>query len=388
MQQLALGGTLMFMDSSRNALLMLQQFGQSVWLNELPRQLLREFRLQKLMEEDGVTGIAPFPLDLNTVLVHDSSYAREILSAQVGTDAAAARETYEHMQVQDTREAADAFRGMYARSEGRYGIVCFPSFSSPAADSSVILSEARRLWRMLDRSNVMMSVPASPAGLTALRQLLSDGISVNVTLLCTVKRYLEVLDCFAGALEERLKAQRPLTDVTTLASFCVGPIDALVNAKLESIRNPPEMERAHAYLRKAGTGVACFAYQELRKFTASPRWRALAARGAKVQRLLWAQVNSQSAAEENLRCIDDLIGPETISAISLATLGEYRHRGRPRPSLLEANLYETAVLPSELSRFGIDLESIGDRAQSELLRDFAAVIDASVDQISARRAAL
>lgn len=376
----------MFMDSSGNPVLLLQQYGQSVWLNELQRRSLRKLGLTRLMEDDGLSGIAPLPLNLKAAIPDDVSYEADILRNPVGAEPIQARQIYEQIILQDTRDAADAFRGIFERSEGRYGIVCMPCLSPTSSDPGMILEEARRIWQALDRPNVMATIPASASALPALGQLIAEGISVNVTCLCGVKRYAEVLEAIASALEERVRAGRSVNAIASLAGFCIREIDAQVDAELTSIRDTRKAAPAHELLGKAGTAIGCFAYQELKKFAASPRGRSLAANGAKPQRLLWMHSNAGSHVKEDLRNIDALIGTETISAVSLATLEEYRRHGRPRPTL-EANLYETATLASELSQLGIDLESVGDRAQSGLLREFAAIIDASVDEISAQRTA-
>jgi transaldolase len=374
------------MSIGRNPLRELQKLGQSVWLDDLHREMLQTAALTRLINEDGVSGITSTPSILQRALIEDPRYRSAIQLQSANSSATVAeRDVYERLILEDARMAADAFRHVYHRSAGREGFVCLEVSPLLASDTAGTVAEATRLWRALDRANAMISVPATRAGLPAIAQLISAGINVNATLLFGVGRYREVLDAFATGLEERQSAGHAVTGIASVASLFVSRIDTLVDHELALLTKPEASQRARALLGKAGREVARFVYQDFKKFVASPRWRALAAYGALAQRPLWASTGTENAAYSDFKYVDELIGQDTITTLPIATLAAYRDHGNPVPSLETPNLYEVATMPADLLALGVELDAVSRALETEGVARFTASYNTSFAAISAYR---
>ena len=284
----------------------------------------------------------------------------------------------------DARDAADALHRTYQRSGGRDGFVSLGVSPLLADDTPGTVAEARRLWRALDRPNAMIAVPATQRGLPALRLLLGEGINVNATLIFGVTRYREVLDAFAAGLEDRKCTGNSIDRIASVASLFVSPIDTLVDEKLVAVHDTDRPERARTLLGKAGTEVARFAYQDFKKFISSPRWGALAASGARPQRLLWASTGMENPVYSDVKYIDELIGRDTVTTLSLGTLAAYREHGRPAPRL-EDHLNEVAMLPSDLLTVGIDLEQTSQQLETQAVKNLSENFKSLMTEIAALR---
>ena len=277
-----------------NLLRALQEFGQSIWLDDLHRELLRSDELARLIDDDGISGVTSNPSIFQHAIAEDPSYRADI--RRLRTAGAAPRDIYEQLVFQDVRNAADALHRVYQRSGGHDGFVSLEVSPSLAADTSGTVTEARRLWLALNRPNAMIKVPATRQGLPAVRRLISEGINVNATLLFGVTRYREVLDAFAAGLDDRKSAGEAIDRIASVASVFVSRIDTLVDDKLAAVHDADRSGRAHTLVGKAGIEVARFAYQDFKKFVASARWGALAASGVRPQRLLWASTGTKNTA--------------------------------------------------------------------------------------------
>jgi len=349
-----------------NPLRQLQELGQSVWLDDLGARLLDSGELDRLVSEDGVSGVTSNPTILQKALAGESAYRSDIHRQRVA--GATTAQICENLMVHIARRAADALRAVHERTAGQDGFVSLEVPPALAGDTPGTIAAARRLWLALDRPNVMIKVPATPAGLPAVRQLVADGINVNVTLLFGVTRYREVLEAYAAGVEERRVAGRELMTVASVASVFVSRIDTLVDAALETAadRHP----RARELLGRAGTGVARFIYGDFKKFLASAQWQRLAAYGARPQRPLWASTSTKNPAYSDVKYVDALIGPMTVTTVPLDTLALFRDHGRPGPTL-ETDPYQVASLPGELLALGIDLERVSQQLEDEGVRKFA-----------------
>jgi transaldolase len=368
-------------DWAHNRVKILQEFGQSVWLDDLRRSFVRNGDLARLIREDGISGVSSTPMSFEKAIAADPLYREEILSRrESGADA---KEIYTHLAVQDAREAADQLLRVHERTGGRDGFVCLDISPPLAADADGMIAEARRLWLALGRPNVMVKIPVTRAGLAAARQLTAEGINVCVTALFGLAQYREAFEAYASGLEERVRRGSALAPAASVAEIFVSPIDTLVDVRLTAISDPGEAVQARELLGKAGVDVARFAYQDFKELTASPRWQVLASSGAAVQRLLWAGTRSPDPTYSDVKYIDELIGRQTIAAASVTTLSAYRDHGRPALTLA-SDVYETAVLPADLRRFRIDLEQVSEELQAKEIQAWIAAYDASLSTISAQ----
>ncbi len=362
---------------AKNPLLELEALDQSVWLDDIQRDWLDDGTLARLIEEDGVSGVTSNPAIFHKAIRDHHGYDEAIQAlAERGVGAA---EMVESLMVEDVRRAADRLRGVYEASGGRDGFVSLEVSPHLAHDAAGTVTEARRLWRRVSRANLMVKVPATRAGLAAIRQLIGEGINVNVTLLFSVVRYGEVVEAWLAALEDCAAAGRPLQRIASVASFFLSRIDTLVDRRLDALGTP-----AAAELRgQAALASARLAYRHSRDWVAAPRWRALAARGAQPQRLLWASTSAKDEAYSDVKYVEALIGPGTINTMPANTLAAYRDHGQPA-ARLEQDLDLARGLPARLAGLGIDLESAAGELELDGVRKFVEPYDALIRMLGER----
>jgi transaldolase len=363
-----------------NPLRQLRELGQSVWLDDLSEQLLRTGELTRLIAHDGISGVTSNPTILQKAIADDPGYLAE--TRRQAAAGVTVPHICENLVAALVRRAADELRHVHAHAAGQDGFVSLEVSPLLANDAAGTIAAARRLWLALDRPNAMIKVPATTSGLLAARQLICDGINVNVTLLFGIARYRQVLDAFAAGLEDRRIAGRPLAGVASVASVFVSRIDTLVDEELTASAKRHEASGAPALLGRAGTEVARFVYQDFKKFIASPKWRQLAAYGARPQRPLWASTSTKDPAYSDVKYLDALIGPDTVTTVPLETLALFRLHGKPALTL-ESNLYDVATLTSDLLEYGIDLDRVSQQLESEGLRKFADSYHALLANITA-----
>lgn len=354
---------------ANNPLLQLNKFGQSVWLDLLSRKLLASGQLQQLIEKDGLRGITSNPAifqeaigeshdydDAIRVLVHEGKLVDEI---------------YQTITVEDVQWAADLFRSTYSRSRGAYGFASLEVSPHLAYDTAGTIEEARRLWQALDRSNVFIKVPSTKEGLPAIKQLISEGINVNVTLLFGLPRYQEVIRAYIEGLAERMKVGQPLDHVTSVASFFLSRIDVLVDSKLEELSHKGNDQSELATQLRGQTAIASakVAYQIYKEIFTSEEFRSLEERGAKKQWLLWASTGTKNPEYSDVKYVEPLIGPETINTMPLKTIEAYRHHGQPAPRLEEDLIVAYQVFAS-LAEVGLDLDEVTQQLEEEGVQKF------------------
>jgi transaldolase len=348
---------------AHNSLLALASHGQSVWLDGLERQTLEEGTFDHLIAEHGLAGITASAATFAQALAHTDDYQAAI--TELRRRGAAAEEIYERLAVYDVRRAAHQFRRLHHRSAGRDGYVSLELSPSVAHDSEATITEARRLWRLLDRPNIMVKVPATGSAVAAVQQLTRDGINVNITLLFSVERYAEVNNAYMTGLQQRLHAGEAIDQVASVASFCISRIDAQVDKLLDQL--------AQSRSRHAGAGtrdlhataaIACaaLAYQQFQERCAAPRWQALATRGARAQRPCWVIERDTISAE--LRYLDELVAPDTIISAALATLSAYRDHGDPGLRL-QATVGQAQSVLRQLGAVGIELAALAPELEEQ-----------------------
>jgi transaldolase/glucose-6-phosphate isomerase len=350
----------------------LRQHGQSVWLDFIRRTLIRGGELRRLVEEDGVGGVTSNPAIFEKAIEGSDDYkaAIEELAGQPGLTP---KDVFERLAVQDIQDAADVLAPVYARTRTGDGYVSLEVAPDLAHDTAGTLAEARRLWKATGRPNVMIKVPATPAGVPAIRTLLAEGINVNITLLFARAAYEQVAWAFVEALEERVAAGRPVDTVASVASFFVSRIDTAVDAQLEEkleTAAPPEQARLQGLLGRVAIANAKLAYQSYQQIFSGPRWEALARRGAHVQRVLWASTGTKNPRYSDVLYVEELIGPDTVNTMPPETLNAFRDHGRVRPSLEEDVSGARQVL-DDLEKAGISLDRVTDDLLADGVKKFA-----------------
>ena len=346
-----------------NPLKVLHDQGQAVWLDFLSRGFIAEGGLRKLVEQDGLSGVTSNPSIFEKAIGHSDEYD-EAISAMLGQCDRPVSELYERLAVEDIRHAADVLRPVFDATSGGDGYVSIEVSPYLAMDTRRTIAEAKRLWSEVDRSNLMVKVPATAAGLPAIRALTAEGINVNITLLFSQQVYDEVAEAYLSGLETRAAAGADLSRVASVASFFVSRIDSAVDAllddKIAQANDPDEKARLGKLKGRVAIANARLAYQRYKRLIAGERWKSLAANGAKPQRLLWASTGTKNKAYSDVLYVDELIGPDTVNTVPPATLEAFRDHGRVRPSLTE-NPEEAQATLKTLQDAGISLKDVTDR---------------------------
>lgn len=358
----------------KNPLLKLQSCGQSIWLDFISRGMLDSGELLRLIKENGLTGVTSNPSIFEKAIAESSDYDDAIRSlALEGKNAA---EIYEELIVEDIRRTADLFRPLYDRMEGRDGFVSLEVSPRLAHDTAGTILEARHLWARVDRPNVLIKVPGTLEGITAIRVLISEGINVNVTLLFGIPRYQRVAEAYIAGLEERAASGLSLEHISSVASFFLSRIDVLVDPLLEKkLQEGGRLANSASLLRgKVAIASAKAAYQLYMEIHDTDRFRKLAARGALPQRVLWASTSSKNPADSDVKYVEALIGPDTINTIPLETLTAYRDHGNPALRL-EEDMDEARLVLKQLPETGIDLDAVTSQLENEGIEKFVKPFD-------------
>lgn len=346
-----------------NPLRHLAALGQSVWLDDIRRAWLEDGTLARLIAEDGVSGVTSNPAILEKAIAGHHDYDRAIV--ELAHRGRSARDIYETLVVEDLQRAADLLHPVHEETAGRDGYVSLEVSPHLAHDTEATIAEAQRLWARVARPNLMIKVPATAAGLPAIRRLIALGINVNVTLLFSVTRYRAVVEAHLAGIEDRRQAGGPLAGVASVASFFLSRIDTLVDARLDAL-GTPEAQRL-----RGAAAIACarLAYLYYKEWTANPRWQVLDAAGARPQRLLWASTSTKDKAYSDVKYVEALIGPETVSTLPLETVAAYRDHGKPARRL-EEELDATRALPGRLAARGLELDTLGEELERQGIQKF------------------
>ena len=369
-----------------NPLLQLAAAGQSVWLDYIHRKILENAELRRLIDQDGVTGVTSNPSIFEQSIGHGTDYD-DRLQGLLGLGVEAAAELYERLAIFDVRAAADQLRPVYDRLLRRDGYVSLEVSPHLAMDTQATVAEARRLWQAVDRPNLMIKVPGTGPGAIAVRQLISEGININVTLLFDISAYLVVAEAHVEGLEALMAGGGDLSKVHSVASFFISRIDAAVD-KLIDARLAAGAGADAAGLAKLRGKVAIanakIAYRRYREDLDCPRWEKLAAAGASPQRLLWASTGVKDPAYPDVYYVEALIGPDTVNTMPAKTMDAFRDHGRIGTTLRELpyEAYEVEVLTETL---GVTLKEITDRLLIDGLRRFAQSYDDLLAALSVKR---
>ena len=357
--------------SPRNPLLELRKLGESVWLDDIGRALLDDGTLARLIRDDGIAGLTSNPAIFAHSMMNDATYAQRI--ARLQSDVSSALALYEELALADLRDAAALLRPLYDSTSGGDGYVSMEVSPHLADDSPGSYKEAQRLWQRLSIPNAFIKIPGTEAGVPVIRDLIAAGINVNVTLLFSPERYRAVARAYREGLGRRAADGKPLASVASVASFFLSRIDTAVDKLLDGLaaRGQPA---ARALRGKAAIACACRAYEIFEETIAEPEWEALAARGARPQRLLWASTSTKDPSYSPIKYVEELVVPGTINTMPLETLNAYRRLGRPELTL-ERHLAEASDVREGLERLDVDLEAVAQQLEREGVAKFIEPFD-------------
>jgi transaldolase/glucose-6-phosphate isomerase len=346
------------------------RLGQSIWYDNIRRGLIASGELDRLVAA-GLRGVTSNPAIFAKAIAGSGDYAEAIAATPSGSPEA----IYERLAIEDIRAAADALLPVYEESGRRDGYVSLEVSPVLAHDTAGTVAEAVRLWREVARDNLMIKVPATPEGIPAIRALIVLGINVNVTLLFATAAYERVAEAYVSGLEQYAACGGDVSRIASVASFFVSRIDSAVDPLV-----PLDLRGRVAIANAKVT------YERYKRICAGERWRALAARGAQTQRLLWASTSTKDPAYRDVVYVEELIGPETVNTVPPATFDAFRDHGRARPSLEEDVPAAHATL-AELERFGLDFDRVTDRLLEEAVEAFQDAFDALLAAVACTRIA-
>ena len=363
---------------STNRLQQLHDAGVSIWLDFIDRELLSSGRLRRMIETDFITGETTNPTIFEKALAEGHEYDEQLSGAARELTPS---ELFELVETEDVRTACDIFADVYTSTKGGDGYVSIEVSPAAANDAEATVREAQRLWHAVDRPNLMVKVPGTAEGAIAVRQLISQGINVNITLLFAINAHARVIDAYIAGLEDRLRAGNTIDSVASVASFFVSRVDSEVDKRLNGIAaSKPAAEREHVLrLRgKAAIANAKLAYRLFEAKFSGERWERLAAKGARLQRPLWASTGTKNPEYGDTIYVEELIGPNSVNTVPPATLDAFRDHGKVRQSITEG-LDQAQLSLAELEAAGISMEEVTNK----LLVDGLASFQKSFDQLTA-----
>lgn len=372
-----------------NPLLDIQQYGQSLWYDNIQRSLITSGALKNLIENDGLMGITSNPAIFEKAITGSTDYheALQALARQPGMDAKA---IYEHLAVDDIQMAADVLSPVYASTHARDGYVSLEVSPYLAHDTAGTIAEARRLWQDVHRPNVMIKVPATPAGIPAIQQLISEKINVNVTLLFDMAVYEQVAEAYLAGVEALVASGGDPSGVASVASFFISRIDTavdnLIEARLQTAQGT-DAQLLRSLLGKVAIANARLTYQRYQAIYDTARWQALAVRGAQTQRLLWASTSTKNPQYRDVLYVEELVGRDTVNTVPTATFEAFRDHGRARASL-EEGLEEARHVMETLERVGISIQEVAEKLLAEGVKLFADPFDTLLSAVEKKRQAL
>ena len=361
--------------TQQNPLKELAEYGQSPWLDFIRRNLITSGELQRLIDEDGLKGVTSNPAIFEKALSAGDDYKDFI--REKAAAAKDANDLYEQIAVRDIQSAADILKRVYEATDKRDGYVSLEVSPALAGDTEKTLEEARRLWKIVDRPNLMVKVPATAEGIPAIEQLISEAININVTLLFSQDAYRKVAEAFVAGLEKRAAAGEDLSAVASVASFFVSRIDSLIDAQIEekSQTASGEDKTLLENLRgKVAVANAKMAYQIYEEIFSGERWEKLEKKGAQTQRVLWASTSTKNPEFRDVLYVEELIGKDTVNTIPPATWDAFRDHGHLRNSLTE-NIEDAKKTLADLEKAGISLKDATDKLLIDAVRLFVEPFD-------------
>ena len=360
-----------------NPLKELLNFGQSMWLDYIRRDLFSSGKLKKLIDDDGLRGMTSNPAIFEKAIA-DSNLYDDMLKSLAGRSDLDTTAKFEQLAIRDIQDAADILRPVYNSTKGRDGYVSLEVSPYLAHKTQETIDEARRLWKSVGRENVMIKIPGTPAGLPAIQQCISEGININITLLFAKDVYEQVAEAYIAGVEQLAKNGGDVKKMASVASFFISRIDSLVDSKIEeklkSSTDPKQQALLKNLLGKIAIANGKLAYESYRRIFSGPRWDALAAKGAQTQRVLWASTSTKNPAYRDVIYVEELIGPDTVNTMPPATIDAFRDHGKPRQSLTE-NVAGAKQTMDDLAKAGISIKEVTDKLTADAVKLFADAFD-------------
>lgn len=369
-----------------NPLKKLETFGQSIWLDYIRCDLIASGELSRLIEEDGLRGMTSNPSIFEKAIAESSLYDEDI--SDMGLNEKDVKTIYETISQRDVKNAADEFRSVYEKTDCDDGYVSLEVNPHLAHDTKGTLKEARRLWVALNRPNALIKVPATSEGIPAIRQLISEGINVNVTLIFGLPRYRQVAEAYIAGLEARLNKGESVNQIASVASFFLSRIDALVDPMVEKYLEPggKNTENAKKVLGQVAISSAKEAYQIYKEIFDSSRFKKLTDKGAREQRLLWASTSNKNPDYSDVKYIEPLIGPNTVNTVPFETINAYRDHGDPE-SRLEKDIKQARMVLELLPELGINIDTVTQQLEDEGVKKFVEPFDKLMESLTKKSSA-
>jgi len=356
------------MDNHR--LKALHDAGQSIWLDFIDRTMLHNGDLERRLTDDVLTGMTSNPTIFQKALAEGTAYDEQLRAAPRSLDV---KQLFELVETQDVRDACDIFADVYHSTKGKDGFVSIEVSADVADDLKATVEQAHRLWKTVNRPNLLVKVPGTEEGAHAVRQLITDGINVNITLLFAVKAHERVIDAYLDGLEARVAKGQPIDTIASVASFFVSRVDTEVDKRLEAIGGD-----ARKLEGKAAVANAKMAYQLFLSKFSGRRWDALKAKGARVQRPLWASTSTKNAAYRDVLYVETLIGPDTVNTMPPKTIEDFRDHGVVARTV-DADVDQARADLAAIEKAGVSIDDV----TAKLLRDGIASFEKSFDTLSA-----
>ncbi len=360
-----------------NPIANLKNYGQSVWLDFISRDLITSGKLKALIKNDNIRGVTSNPAIFQKAIGKSEEYDNQIKSSLSGNNNLTAEEIYERLAIKDIQNAADILKELYDQSNGVDGYVSLEVSPALAYNTNETINEARRLFKEVNRPNVMIKIPATKEGLPAIKQMIAEGVNINVTLIFSPTVYKQVAEAYISGLEERLSKGKEINNISSVASFFISRIDSLVDKKLQQIGNTDLQG-------KVAIANAKMVYQDSLKIFSSNRFEKLKNAGAKVQRLLWASTSTKNPNYSDVLYVDELIGANTVNTIPPATIEAYKDHGNPAERIT-LHIKEAAETMKKLEELNINFEDVAQQLTDEGVKLFADAFDSLMKEIADKK---
>jgi transaldolase len=363
----------------------LHRAGQSIWYDNIQRSMLSNGALASLIEAGDIRGVTSNPSIFHNAISKSHDYDAALVPlVQSGLTT---EQIFIQLAVEDIRSATDLFHNLYVKSAGGDGYVSLEVSPRLARDTQGTIAEARRLWKLVDRPNLMVKIPATLEGIPAIQASIADGINVNVTLIFSLERYQAVMEAFISGLEQRAAAGLPISSIASVASFFVSRVDSKIDAQLQTILQGGGAQAAQAgnLMGKAAIANARLAYQLFRSVFETTRFQKLASLGGRLQRPLWASTSTKNPAYRDVIYVEELIGTHTVNTMPPQTLDAFRDHGVTRISL-EEDLDGCRKSLAGLETLGISMAKVTSDLEIEGVKSFADAYDALLKTLEERRA--
>ena len=368
-----------------NPLVEIRKFDQSLWLDFISRKILQDGELKARIDNDALRGVTSNPAIFEKAIGGSADYDDTI--REQARQGKTAEQIYQGLAIADVQAACDLFRPLYdSHDNSSDGYVSLEVSPRLAHDTAGTLAEAQELWKAVARPNVMIKVPATLEGLPAIRQLIADGINVNVTLIFGLDRYKAVTEAFISGLEDRAKTGQSVSGIDSVASFFLSRIDVLIDPQLEKLAaaGGDNAQLAGKLVGQVAVASAKEAYQLYKGIFAGPRWQALADKGADTQRLLWASTGNKNPKYDDLKYLDSLIGPKTVNTVPVETMDIFKQRGKPADTL-ETGVAEAQQVLADLPKLGLDLNQLTQQLEDEGVKKFIDPFGKLLDSVEQKR---